>query len=62
MDLQMGGSHVKLQVEGDRQVFSEGNSYRDILHHNKKPFYLKGLEEDSSTMDAYVMHSVRASH
>ncbi|PHT84208.1 hypothetical protein T459_12651 [Capsicum annuum] len=141
MDLQMGGSHVKLQVEGDRRVFSEGsclvcillclpcsivdcfivlklvstvgccrslfllslgqkeldrylfhglkptlykhwlgiyeksggaefdsskqrlffsicNSYRDILHHNKKPFYLKGLEEDSSTMDAYIMHSL----
>ncbi|XP_009780141.1 protein NUCLEOLAR FACTOR 1 [Nicotiana sylvestris] len=38
--------------------FSLCNSYRDILHHNKKPFYLKGLEEDSSTMDAYVMHSL----
>ncbi|XP_060196243.1 protein NUCLEOLAR FACTOR 1-like, partial [Lycium barbarum] len=35
-----------------------GNSYRDILHHNKKPFYLKGQEEDSSTLDAYIMHSL----
>ncbi|KAK3028748.1 hypothetical protein RJ639_037771 [Escallonia herrerae] len=35
-----------------------GNSYRDILHHNKKPFYLKGREEDSSIMDAYIVHSL----
>ncbi|XP_055822545.1 protein NUCLEOLAR FACTOR 1 isoform X1 [Solanum dulcamara] len=41
-----------------RLFFSICNSYRDILHHNKKPFYLKGLDEDSSTMDAYVMHSL----
>ncbi|XP_018634024.1 protein NUCLEOLAR FACTOR 1 isoform X1 [Nicotiana tomentosiformis] len=41
-----------------RLFFSLCNSYRDILHHNKKPFYLKGLEEDSNTMDAYVMHSL----
>ncbi|CAN4100943.1 unnamed protein product [Withania somnifera] len=41
-----------------RLFFSICNSYRDILHHNKKPFYLKGLEEDSSTMDAYIMHSL----
>lgn len=41
-----------------RYFFSLFNSYRDILHHNKKPFYLKGREEDSSVMDAYVMHSL----
>ncbi|XP_016502868.2 protein NUCLEOLAR FACTOR 1 [Nicotiana tabacum] len=41
-----------------RLFFSLCNSYRDILHHNKKPFYLKRLEEDSNTMDAYVMHSL----
>lgn len=35
-----------------------GSSYRDILHCNKRPFYLKGLE-DTSIMDAYIMHSVR---
>lgn len=40
--------------------FLSGNSYRDILYCNKKPFYLKGLEEDSSIMDSYIMHSVRA--
>ncbi|CAI9763204.1 unnamed protein product [Fraxinus pennsylvanica] len=34
------------------------NSYQDIMHHNKKPFYLKGQEEDSSIMDAYLVHSV----
>ncbi|KAL5549347.1 hypothetical protein UlMin_004578, partial [Ulmus minor] len=41
-----------------RYFFSLCNSYRDILHCNKKPFYLRGLEEDSNIMDAYVMHSL----
>lgn len=39
-------------------VSSLGNSYRDILHCNKMPFYLRGAEEDSSIMDGYIMHSV----
>lgn len=39
-------------------IFVLGNSYRDILHCNKKPFYLKGQEEDSSIMDAYIVHVV----
>jgi len=37
-----------------------GTSYRDIMHCNKKPFYLK-REEDSIIMDAYLMHAVSAS-
>lgn len=41
-----------------RSFFSICNSYRDILHHNKKPFYLKGREEDASIMDAYIAHSL----
>lgn len=41
-----------------RLFFSLCSSYRDILHHNKKPFYLKGMQEDSSIMDAYIMHSL----
>ncbi|KAA8535738.1 hypothetical protein F0562_030760 [Nyssa sinensis] len=41
-----------------RLFFSLCNSYRDILHYNKNPFYLKGLEDDSSIMDAYIMHSL----
>ncbi|KAK4432707.1 Digestive organ expansion factor [Sesamum alatum] len=41
-----------------RSFFSICNSYYDIMHHNKKPFYLKGTEEDSSIMDAYLMHSL----
>ncbi|CAA0843060.1 Unknown protein [Striga hermonthica] len=41
-----------------RSFFSICNSYYDIMHHNKKPFYLKGLEEDSNIMDAYLMHSL----
>lgn len=41
-----------------RLFFSICNSYQDIMHHNKKPFYLKGQEEDSSIMDAYLVHSL----
>ncbi|CAM8913405.1 unnamed protein product [Rhodiola kirilowii] len=33
------------------------SSYKDILHHNK-PFYAKGISEDSNIMDAYIMHSL----
>lgn len=36
-----------------------GNSYRDIMHCNKKPFYFK-RGEDSVIMDAYLMHTVCA--
>ncbi|RWW80025.1 hypothetical protein BHE74_00011683, partial [Ensete ventricosum] len=36
------------------------HTYRDILHCNKKPFYLKGNEEDSNIMDAYIIHAVSA--
>ncbi|KAM0841157.1 hypothetical protein ACQ4PT_059201 [Festuca glaucescens] len=39
-----------------------GNSYRDIMHCNKKPFYLKGSKVDSSTMDAYIMHALSHVH
>lgn len=39
-----------------RFFFTLCNSYRDILHCNRKPFYIRGSEEDSSTMDAYIMH------
>nr|POE48249.1 digestive organ expansion factor like [Quercus suber] len=42
----------------ERLFFSLCNSYWDILHCNKKPFYLKGREEDSSIMDAYIIHSL----
>ncbi|XWS70966.1 hypothetical protein CRYUN_Cryun03dG0096200 [Craigia yunnanensis] len=41
-----------------RWFFSLCNSYRDILHCEKKPFYHKGLEEDSNIMDAYLIHSL----
>ncbi|CAN7035232.1 unnamed protein product [Brassica rapa subsp. trilocularis] len=41
-----------------RRFFSICNSYLDILHSNKRPFYNKGREEDSSAMDAYLMHSL----
>ncbi|KAJ8500014.1 hypothetical protein OPV22_010566 [Ensete ventricosum] len=38
--------------------FSLCHTYRDILHCNKKPFYLKGNEEDSNIMDAYIIHAL----
>uniref|UniRef100_A0A1J3GHW3 Digestive organ expansion factor-like protein n=2 Tax=Noccaea caerulescens TaxID=107243 RepID=A0A1J3GHW3_NOCCA len=41
-----------------RRFFSICNTYLDILHSNKRPFYIKGPEEDSSAMDAYLMHSL----
>ncbi|XP_010459374.1 PREDICTED: U3 small nucleolar RNA-associated protein 25-like isoform X1 [Camelina sativa] len=41
-----------------RKFFSICNSYLDILHSNKRPFYDRGSEEDSSAMDAYLMHSL----
>ncbi|XP_042498981.1 U3 small nucleolar RNA-associated protein 25 [Macadamia integrifolia] len=41
-----------------RLFFSVCNTYRDIMHCNKKPFYLRGMEEDSSIMDAYIMHAL----
>uniref|UniRef100_A0ACD5U5U9 Uncharacterized protein n=2 Tax=Avena sativa TaxID=4498 RepID=A0ACD5U5U9_AVESA len=40
------------------RFFSLCNSYHDIMHCNKKPFYLKGSKVDSSTMDAYIMHAL----
>ncbi|CAL5034427.1 unnamed protein product [Urochloa decumbens] len=42
--------------------FSLCNSYRDIMHCNKKPFYLKSNGVDSSTMDAYLMHALNHVH
>ncbi|PKA55224.1 hypothetical protein AXF42_Ash003861 [Apostasia shenzhenica] len=41
-----------------RLFFSLCNVYRDIMHCNKKPFYLKDQDEDSSIMDAYIMHAL----
>lgn len=41
-----------------RWFFTLCDSYRDIMHSNKKPFYHKGREEDSQIMDAYLMHSL----
>ncbi|KAL2340303.1 hypothetical protein Fmac_008243 [Flemingia macrophylla] len=40
-----------------KMFFSLCSSYRDILYCNKRPFYLKGLE-DASIMDAYIIHSL----
>uniref|UniRef100_A0A7C8YSV0 U3 small nucleolar RNA-associated protein 25 n=1 Tax=Opuntia streptacantha TaxID=393608 RepID=A0A7C8YSV0_OPUST len=51
-----GGNNF--QSSKQRFFFSLCNSYRDILHHHKKGFYHKGSDEDSSVMDAYIMHSL----
>ncbi|KAI7752589.1 hypothetical protein M8C21_018611 [Ambrosia artemisiifolia] len=47
-----------LHSSRQRAFFSLCNSYQDILHHNKKPFYRKGREEDSNFMDGYLLHSL----
>ncbi|XP_010464491.1 PREDICTED: U3 small nucleolar RNA-associated protein 25-like [Camelina sativa] len=41
-----------------RRFFSICNSYLDIFHSNKKPYYNGGRREDTSQMDAYLMHSL----
>lgn len=57
-DMYMASGGSDFNSSRQRSFFSLCNSYRDILHYNKKPFYLKGQEEDSSIMDAYVAHSL----
>ncbi|KAI4329761.1 hypothetical protein MLD38_028109 [Melastoma candidum] len=51
------GGHT-FHASKERMLFSIFNSYRDVLNCDKKPFYLKGQREDSSTMNAYIMHSL----
>uniref|UniRef100_A0A0E0PK81 U3 small nucleolar RNA-associated protein 25 n=1 Tax=Oryza rufipogon TaxID=4529 RepID=A0A0E0PK81_ORYRU len=47
------------QLNSRLNFFSLCSSYRDIMHCNKKPFYLKGGSTvDSSTMDSYLMHAL----
>ncbi|KAL2923705.1 Digestive organ expansion factor-like protein, partial [Bienertia sinuspersici] len=53
---QSGGNNF--QSSKQRLFFSLCDSYRDILHHHKKPFYHKGAVEDSNITDAYIMHSL----
>ncbi|GAB2275258.1 hypothetical protein Dimus_010018 [Dionaea muscipula] len=49
---------VDFNSSKQRLFFSLCNSYRDILHHAKKAFYIKGSVEDSNLVDAYVMHAL----
>ncbi|CAO2824560.1 unnamed protein product [Amaranthus hypochondriacus] len=58
LDVYNASGGKDFQSSKQRLFFSLCNSYRDILHHNKKPFYYKGSDEDSSLMDAYIMHSL----
>ncbi|CDP16107.1 unnamed protein product [Coffea canephora] len=57
VDVYKGSGSTDFQSSEQRFFFSICNSYRDVLHHNKKPFYLKG-QEDSSILDAYVLHTL----
>ncbi|KAF0903605.1 hypothetical protein E2562_028017 [Oryza meyeriana var. granulata] len=51
------------QLNSRLKFFSLCSSYRDIMHCNKKPFYLKGGSAvDSSTMDSYLMHALNHIH
>ncbi|XP_020526820.1 U3 small nucleolar RNA-associated protein 25 isoform X2 [Amborella trichopoda] len=58
MDVYANSGSQDLSSSMQGQFFSLCNSYRDILHTNKKPFYLKGSFEDSNVMDAYIIHSL----
>ncbi|CAI9088373.1 OLC1v1022682C1 [Oldenlandia corymbosa var. corymbosa] len=58
LDVYKGSGVSDFHTSKQRYFFSMCNSYYDILHHNKKPFYLKGLQEDSSIMDGYLTHAL----
>ncbi|WJX54164.1 hypothetical protein P8452_40078 [Trifolium repens] len=57
MDVSKTSGGKDINSPKQQMFFSLCSSYRDILHCNKRPFYLKGLE-DTSIMDAYIMHSL----
>ncbi|AES63734.2 U3 small nucleolar RNA-associated-like protein [Medicago truncatula] len=57
MDVSKTSGGKDINSPKQKMFFSLCSSYRDILHCNKRPFYLKGLE-DTSIMDAYIMHSL----
>ncbi|XP_004490471.1 protein NUCLEOLAR FACTOR 1 [Cicer arietinum] len=57
MDVSKTSGGKDINSPKQQMFFSLCNSYRDILHCNKRPFYLKGLE-DTSNMDSYIMHSL----
>ncbi|KAI4344436.1 hypothetical protein L6164_011665 [Bauhinia variegata] len=57
MDVYNTSGQEDINSPKQKIFFSLCSSYRDILHCNKRPFYLKGLE-DISIMDTYIMHSL----
>ncbi|KEH37417.1 putative digestive organ expansion factor, predicted [Medicago truncatula] len=57
MDVSKTSGGKDINSPKQKMFFSLCSSYRDILYCNKRPFYLKGLE-DTSIMDAYIMHSL----
>ncbi|XP_020220284.1 U3 small nucleolar RNA-associated protein 25 [Cajanus cajan] len=57
MDVYKTSGGKDISSPKQKMFFSLCSSYRDILYCNKRPFYLKGLE-DASIMDAYIMHSL----
>ncbi|GAU39089.1 hypothetical protein TSUD_321600, partial [Trifolium subterraneum] len=57
MDVSKTSGGKDINSPKQQMFFSICSSYRDILHCNKRPFYLKG-HEDTSVMDAYIMHSL----
>ncbi|XP_010513455.1 PREDICTED: U3 small nucleolar RNA-associated protein 25-like [Camelina sativa] len=48
----------RVEDESVAMFYEEQTIYMDFLHSNKRPFYNKGLGEDLSHMDAYLMHSL----
>uniref|UniRef100_A0A0D9WEQ2 UTP25 NTP hydrolase-like domain-containing protein n=1 Tax=Leersia perrieri TaxID=77586 RepID=A0A0D9WEQ2_9ORYZ len=62
----ISGVKGKLRDHWQNTLSDQLNSrlnYRDIMHCNKKPFYLKGgSAADCSTMDSYLMHALNHIH
>ncbi|KAK1312468.1 hypothetical protein QJS10_CPA07g00569 [Acorus calamus] len=46
---------VDVHLDGEAVTDRKGDSYQDIMHGNKKPFYLGRHGEDASIMDAHIM-------
>uniref|UniRef100_A0A7N0TL50 U3 small nucleolar RNA-associated protein 25 n=1 Tax=Kalanchoe fedtschenkoi TaxID=63787 RepID=A0A7N0TL50_KALFE len=58
LDIMKTSEASDFDSSGHGSFLSLCNTYQNILHQNKKPFYVKGSHEDSSIMDAYIMHSL----
>ncbi|KAK7269371.1 hypothetical protein RIF29_22096 [Crotalaria pallida] len=57
VDVYKSSGSKDINLDKQKTFLALCSSYRDILYCSKRPFYLKG-HEDTSIMDAYIMHSL----